>query len=325
MRKVSIVIPLYNMERYVEECVRSAIEQTYLDTEVIVVDDGSTDGSPEIVKRFADRIKIIRQENQGPSKALNTGILAGTGEYIAWMGADDVFLPEKTARQVEVMEAADKSVGVLYSDAMVIDAQGRMIRRQIAPAPPEAFVSSMLKHGMFVNGATTLTRRECFEKVGLFNEDLWAACDGDMWFRISRHYRFHHIPQILVKYRWHPGNTSHNKKLIFSCKDKVYAAVVEGWPMEELFPGAEDFAREYEQMAKCLAMQLCRRASRLSLSRAAQSGRWSPSRRLMSSLVLRITSLYASFVQICLIQKLLYVASLIYCRLTRVFRDKRQG
>lgn len=275
MPRVSVVIPLYNQERYIRECVQSALDQTWPDVEVIVVDDGSTDGSPKVLEPFADRITVIRQRNQGPSKALNAGILASTGEYIAWMGSDDVFLPAKTARQVAVMEGAGPAVGVLHSDAVVIDGEGRTLRNWKCPAvAPEHFAATILRNGNFVNGATTLIRRECFEKAGLFDEELRADCDCDLWLRIARRYRIHHMPEYTVKYRWHAGNVSHDTELMLRCMDIVRSRALEAWSREELFPRATDFAGEYEAVAVRLAAQCLLASARLALENAASVRGW---------------------------------------------------
>ncbi|MEM4217279.1 MAG: glycosyltransferase family 2 protein, partial [Candidatus Methanomethylicaceae archaeon] len=230
--KVSVIIPVYNCEKYIRECVESVLSQDYENLEVIVVDDGSTDATPNILKEFGQKIRYIHQANRGAAAALNEGIRFASGSLIAWLSADDLYLPGKIIAQVQKFQE-DPSLGLVYTDWIMIDAEGREILTVQAPCPPEkAFVREMLK-GNFINGSSVLIRRECFERAGYFDERLPADVDGDMWFRLLKHgYRFGHVPKLLLKYRWHPSNLSHNYRLMQTCKDKVRLKVIETFSAE---------------------------------------------------------------------------------------------
>ncbi|MBX6378897.1 MAG: glycosyltransferase, partial [Clostridia bacterium] len=203
------VIPVYNHEAFVAEAIESALHQTYRDLEVIVVDDGSTDGTPAKVAAFAGRIRSFRKPNGGTASALNLGIREARGEFIAWLSSDDVFLPEKIAAQVALLDAHPE-VGLCYTDFYVVDATGRITGEQKCASLPsrEAWTRALLQFGCLINGSTTLIRRSCFDAVGLFDEELLQSHDYDLWVRLSVHTLFGHVPRPLVKYRVHGGNLS---------------------------------------------------------------------------------------------------------------------
>jgi teichuronic acid biosynthesis glycosyltransferase TuaG len=236
--KVSVIIPVYNQERYVGECVESVLGQDYPNLEVIVVDDGSTDGTARILEGFDDRIHYIRQDNRGAAAALNVGLRAAAGALVGWLSADDLYLPGKIRAQVEKM-MREPEVALVYTDWIMIDGEGRKLRTFRAACPPaDEFARAMLKDNP-VNGSSVLIRRECFETAGYFDETLRANVDGDMWFRLLRQgCRFGHIAQPLIKYRWHSSNLSHDYLLMQACKDRVALGVIETFSVEQLFGAA---------------------------------------------------------------------------------------
>jgi glycosyltransferase involved in cell wall biosynthesis len=202
------VIPVYNQERYVEECVESALDQTYRDREVVVVDDGSTDRSADLLRALGDRIRLIQQPNAGFAAALNSGIARSRGEYVAWLSSDDLFLPTKLERQVAHLDAHPE-VDLVYTDFYEIDEAGRVIRAVHSPwyADRREFVRRMLWNN-FVNGSSVLMRRSAFEAVGGFPTWPRFQADGIMWFRMLARGSFGHIPELLTRYRVHAGQGS---------------------------------------------------------------------------------------------------------------------
>jgi len=205
---VSVIIPLYNQEEYVEEAVTSALAQTFKDLEVIVVDDGSTDGGVARLVRFGNRIRLIRKPHGGTAGALNVGINQARGEYIAWLSADDVFLPNKLALQVQAMRKRPDA-GLCYTDWYIIDKYGRVIGQMGSPTLPtrEAAVEALFQ-GCCINGSTVLMTRTALARTGLFNEAYRQAHDYDLWLRMARYFPFVHVPLPLIKYRWHDRNLS---------------------------------------------------------------------------------------------------------------------
>lgn len=208
--KVSIIIPVYNGSNYLREAIDSALAQTHKNVEVIVVNDGSTDGggTETIAKSYGNRIRYIFKENGGVASALNAGIREMTGEYFSWLSHDDIYFPHKLETQVNFLKTSGKET-ILYSDYEFIDAHGRFLGVNRVPSvSPAAFRRALIVSDP-VNGCTLLIPRICFEKTGLFNEELRSIQDYDMWFRLAREFPFVHVPEVLLKSRKHPGQGTH--------------------------------------------------------------------------------------------------------------------
>jgi len=193
---VSIVIPAYNSERYIGATLASVLAQSYRDYEVIVVDDGSTDGTRTAVSAAEGLIRYISQQNQGPAAARNAGISAAGGALICFLDADDVWTPNKLAEQVAFMER-HPAIGLVFSDEEEFEddrvhcpsllAKSRfypeIAQRSVIPA---AF--GKLLEENFIPTSTVMSRRECFDTCGLFDVSLRGPEDRDMWSRIAVQY-----------------------------------------------------------------------------------------------------------------------------------------
>jgi len=195
----SVVIPVYNLERYVMEAIQSALSQTRPADEVIVVDDGSTDNSPEVIASFADRIKSIMQENSGVSVTRNKGIEAASGDWICFLDGDDRW----KAHHLETVEKAIKDnpdAGMVFSDAIVIGENGKEIKKKLSPDPgPDPFVSLLLRNT--ITTSACCVKKRIIEKNGGFLKSLKGMEDWDLWLRIAREHEVAHIPQITIDYR----------------------------------------------------------------------------------------------------------------------------
>lgn len=263
---VSVVIPVYNHEEYIRESVESALSQDYDNLEVIVVDDGSTDATPEVLRTFGSRIRYIRQKNGGTAAALNTGIRHARGSLISWLSSDDVFLPGMIKRQVAELNK-EPSFAMVYADFVEIDSHGKELRVVHCPFLPVGEFAIELLKGNFINGSSVLIRKGCFEHVGLFDESLPTDSDGDMWFRLLKNgYEFGHIPEAFVKYRWHSSNLSHKYKLHHYCKDRVRVRALRAFSDRELFRKKSEkeqvrFDLAYEKLALVFARQFLFRAA----------------------------------------------------------------
>ncbi|MBI4673357.1 MAG: glycosyltransferase [Chloroflexi bacterium] len=205
MSRVSILIPTYNRAHYLPETLASALQQTFRDIEVIVVDDGSTDDTAQVVRATPDpRVRYIYQENRGVSAALNTAWRAARGEYVAMLGSDDVMLPTQIETLLQHIER-DAAIGLVYARAQAMDAQSNPLP-QILGSPPKFAGRELasLLYGDCICGIACLVRRAILERVGGFDETLIANEDWDLWIRMAEISRLAFHDEILARYRMHP-------------------------------------------------------------------------------------------------------------------------
>lgn len=208
--RVSVVIPTYNHARYLRYALDSVINQSYANLEVFVIDDGSNDGTAEIVKPYRSKINYIYKENGGTPSALNLGLSLATGKYICWLSADDVFIEDKVSKQVGLMES-DPSLGFSYTSFVVIDANGnKQYTVNSANFSDKQEMVTKLMEGCFINGSSVMMRSSALQKIGNFDESLPQAHDYDLWFRFLRHYSCGFLAERLLAYRWHGENMSQN-------------------------------------------------------------------------------------------------------------------
>ena len=216
--KVSIIIPVYNAEKFIESCIESALEQSYKDIEIIAIDDGSTDNSSKILEKFQDRIKIIHKDNGGTATALNTGIKEMTGDWFKWLSADDILYPNAVEELIkESQKITDKTNVIFYSSYDIINSEGKVIRQFIEPDYKElsAFeVNVILLDEHIGNGTTSLIHKSMFERYGSFNETIGYSEDSELWLRfcLVHKCRLHLIPKILAKYRVHKEQLTQTKR-----------------------------------------------------------------------------------------------------------------
>lgn len=213
---VSVVVPAYNAAAYLRETLASALAQTYRPLEVIVVDDGSTDCTAAIVEQVArdnDRVRLIRTENGGVAAARNTGIKAARGAFVALLDADDLWHPEKIAKQMEVFRRGGRNLGLVYCFHREIDAAGRILCSYLFQ-PYEGDVYGILVLFNFVGGGSAaLVRRSCLQEVGGFDPRMRAhgaqgAEDTKLFLAIAERYDFGVVPEFLMGYRRTAGSMS---------------------------------------------------------------------------------------------------------------------
>jgi glycosyltransferase involved in cell wall biosynthesis len=206
--RVSVVIPAWNAAHTLPETLASVFHQTFADYEVLVVDDGSTDTTPDLLGGYGDRIRVLRKANEGrPSTTRNLGVRAARGELIAFLDADDRWQPEKLARQVALFDR-NPDLGLVYSAATVIDGEGRTIRMARCPAAGRGRIYGLLSTRNFIIGSSAMARRAAIEAVGYYDESLTSAENWDLWIRIARHWEIDFVPEPLTDYRVHSGNRS---------------------------------------------------------------------------------------------------------------------
>ena len=206
MPSVSVVIPTFNRAELLPAAIRSVLNQTFQDFEILIVDDGSSDTTPDIVKTFDDkRIHYIRHAvPRGGAAARNTGIAHSRGEYVAFLDDDDEWYPHKLARQMEVMRKSEPEVAAIYSGYFVVErATGRVCGR-MTPKSKGDLSSELLATNPIGGTSCMLVRKDSLEKVGCFDENLPSFQDRDLWIRLSREFRFDYIEEPLLNYYVHP-------------------------------------------------------------------------------------------------------------------------
>lgn len=199
---VSVVIPVYNGQRFLAATIDSVLNQSWKDLEVVVVDDGSTDRTPEILASYGDGIRVHRQANRGVAAARNAGVAASRGRYIAFLDADDVWLREKLTLQMERFVNAD--VGLVYSGVTVVDENLVPLYDSRVPDPEDVVRRTLLVEPEPVPLTMTgVVPRECFEQLGGFDEELSTSADADFVVRLALRYRMAAVHEPLALYRQH--------------------------------------------------------------------------------------------------------------------------
>lgn len=196
---VSIVIPAYNLARYLEEAIKSVLNQDYPDVELIVLDDGSTDDTRRILEKYRGRIYAESQPNMGQVNTLNKGWRMSKGDILGFISADDTLLPGAVSKAVACL-AANPDAILTYCDFNLIDANSRIVRRVTTP---EFSYDDMLIKVICPPGPGAFFRRSAFEATGLWDNSLKIMLDYDYWLRLGLKGRFVRIPEMLAQYRVH--------------------------------------------------------------------------------------------------------------------------
>lgn len=216
MPKISVIMSVYNGEKFLKESVLSILNQTYADFEFIIINDGSTDLSLEILKDFEEkdkRIRLISRENKGLTPSLNEGIKLAQGEYIARMDADDISMPERFEKQITFLEE-NKEITLCGTWAINIDENGNEIGEYKTPITNKEIKKNILFHNPFIH-PSVMIRKSVFEKVGLYNEEFKHIEDYELWTRVIPRFKTANIQDFLLKYRLtSSGVTKKNRKIM---------------------------------------------------------------------------------------------------------------
>ncbi len=272
---VSVVIATYNMAAYLPLAVQSALDQTYRNLEVLIVDDGSTDGTRKAVEPFLEdrRVRYLYQQNRGQAAAKNHGVRESRGEYVAFLDADDLWVRDKLEQQVPLL-LKSSDVGVVYSKMAYIDETGK----ELGISDYGLFrgrVSGPLLISNFIGFGTSMARRQCFERLGGFDEAMKMGIDYDLWLRFSTEYAFDYVDRPLLRYRVWSGQMSNN------CRGRYLSGIATMQRFLQKFPELVDkttqrqaWAHTYVGFAQC-QQQLERRAAP-ALRLYAQALRYKP-------------------------------------------------
>tara|TARA_R110002095_G_scaffold51836_5_gene45250 strand:- start:246 stop:1838 length:1593 start_codon:yes stop_codon:yes gene_type:complete len=218
--KISIIIPVYNGANYMREAIDSAVAQTYENKEIIVINDGSTDGGEtlEIARSYGDKIHLIDKPNGGVATALNAGIKAMNGEYFSWLSHDDVYPIDKLEKQIAFLEAREDKNTILFGDYTIINEKGALMGTSNVSTIDTQNMTFELYASQSIHGCTLLIPKAVFEKVGDFPTDLPTTQDYDLWIRTSLQFSFTYVSGIFAHSRQHAEQGSrtltHRKELI---------------------------------------------------------------------------------------------------------------
>lgn len=251
MPKVSVIIPTYNCAAYLSEAVESVFKQTYTDFEVIIVNDGSTDNTDSIVtqciQRYSKKIKYIVKKNQGPGAARNRGIEEANGEYIAFLDADDIWLPRKLEYQVPLLET-NPDIALVFTDTEIFNEIGTLRASSVRSSQLQSQGTFrwkilqrqfndgfIMKENLFqellrsnhITTSTVLVRKKCFESSGYFPTDINVGEDYDLWIRISEKFLVIFLNTVTARYRKREESTSGNSHLRDTKYDECNAIVHE--------------------------------------------------------------------------------------------------
>lgn len=212
---ISVVMSVYNGQRYVAEAVESILAQTFIDFEFILIDDGSTDRSKALLESYANRdprIRLISQANKGLTKTLNEGLGLARGEFIARMDADDVSLPDRFEKQVAFLRANADCVCV-GSRVLRVDPYGSPLSESDHKLKHEEIDRQLIEEGLgwAITHPAAMMRRDAAEKVGGYREQFRTSQDLDLWLRLAEVGRLANLPEVLLKYRYHPDSVGFTK------------------------------------------------------------------------------------------------------------------
>ena len=235
---VSVIIPAYNAADFIAEAVETVRAQTFRDYEIIVVDDGSSDGTADVVRRLGGEVRYHRQPNGGVASARNAGLELSRGDLVCFLDSDDLWLPEKLAMQTAFM-AAHPDIGLLFADAT--ESHGDVVQKEsilatmqcgteaTSQAPIEDAFRKLLVEN-FVPTSSVMLRRSCVTTAGPFDVALQNVEDRDMWLRVAAHFPIACLPQRLVRKRSHGANISARTEIALRARIRVWQKCRERFP-----------------------------------------------------------------------------------------------
>ena len=223
---ITIIIPTYNRANLLSRAIKSVLNQTFKDFELIVVDDGSTDNTAEVIKKFQEQDKRIRyiqhDKNKGTAATRNIGIKAAKGEYIAFLDSDDEWFPEKLEKQVSLFEhSLRKNLGFVSCNYLEFYSEsGREVLYRVPRH--KSSLKVLLESNTLCNSSNVMIKKEVFDNVGHFDEKIKIGEDWDMWIRIAQKYNFDFVEEPLFKYYIHQNNIMKTTSNLRKEKDIEY-------------------------------------------------------------------------------------------------------
>jgi len=220
--KISIIIPTYNQAESLQETIESVLNQTYKNIEIIIVDDGSTDNTLEIISSFDnDKIICIQQENKGAGNARNRGIKKANGKYIAFLDSDDLWLKNKLRKQIDFMKQ-NPEIGLLGTGCYQMIDINKIIHKKIFPFENKILQKDLIKYNPFIQ-SSVMIRKDIFNSVDLYDEKFKESEDYDLWLRIAQKHKVANLQEALVVKKYNEKGLSKekdNKQLYFNLEAK---------------------------------------------------------------------------------------------------------
>lgn len=305
--KVTVIIPVYNGGQSIGDAIESALSQTMDDIEIIVIDDGSTDETASVLAKFEDRITILRQANAGPYVARNAGIARSRGTFVAFLDADDRWLPDKLAAQLTIMETRPE-VGLVFCDGRFVDLASRTPRGRLFEAnpPAEGDAFDQLLEQNFIPNSAVLVRRTILEQTGPFRT-LRLAADWHKWLQIAMRSRIAYVDHVALEFGLHSENISSNPLTMAESQVELFASLVEDAPNAIIRARIRDRFEDASAMAALVTVAVGLRRVRRTLTAA-------PSR----SLIRRWGVIPRAFVRLLRLKRR-------YARVTRWTPKERSG
>ena len=209
--KISIITPSFNQGRFLEQTIKSVLDQSYPNLEYIIIDGGSSDNSVEIIRKYEKSLAYwVSEPDGGQTHAINKGLKRATGEIIAYLNSDDFYLPGSLQKVAEFF-SANPDVGLMYGDCNIIDEKGTVVLRK-RELQFDYTMGCMIGFGVLIPQPSAFIRRETFQKVGYFNEEFQNSMDSEYWFRVARAAKIRHMPAALSAFRIHGDSKTNSLK-----------------------------------------------------------------------------------------------------------------
>ena len=223
--EVSVIIPTYNRARLISRAIQSVLSQSYQNLEIVIVDDGSVDNTEEVIKSFKDtRIVYIRHDNnKGASAARNTGIKASKGKYIAFQDSDDEWFSDKLEQQMKAFEDSSNKVGVVYCGFYRVEAGKEIYIPGDNIAQKDGDIHKVLLKGNFIGTPAVFIKKECFETVKYFDENMPALEDWELCIELSKYYLFKYIDKPLLRSYSTPNSVNLNSRNLLRAREIILA------------------------------------------------------------------------------------------------------
>ena len=262
--EVSVIIPAYNHEKFIEQAIQSVIDQHFKNWELIIIDDGSTDGTVELIDKFENHPKIqtFHQKNRGLSATLNRGLKIARGSYFSFLPSDDYLHPLKLFSQIEVIHDRP-DLDVVFCDQIPVDRYGNpseddsIISWTDVPYVTEEEILPRLFERNFIPAPSALIRTDCLHQLGGFDETLIYTQDYDAWMRLLPHHSAYWLHKALFYYRWHGGNLtfSADEPIHFERAYVITKALV-SLKIQDIFPRLRNTSPEKRgpETAQCYAL-----------------------------------------------------------------------